>query len=81
MTNTSSLSAKHYNRRRQRVHQRKQVSALKPYFQNPVAEANVTMRKIQERTGREIEVIITPGPENPTDMITRGTGTAADISS
>ena len=60
---------------------RKQDSALAPYFQNHVAEAHEIMREIEDLTGREVEVMIMPGTQNTTDLITRDTGMAADISS
>ena len=55
--------------------------ALKPYYQNCVSEAHEIMQEIQEIPGREVEVMLTPGPENPADLITRVAGTAADASS
>ena len=49
---------------------RKQGSALKPYFQNCMAEALETMQEIENMRGREVEVRLTVGPLNPADLIT-----------
>ena len=46
-----------------------------------MAEANKIMTEIEDVMGREVEVRLTPGALNPVDLITRGAGTAADISS
>ena len=50
-------------------------------FQNKITEATELLEDLEEKTGNKVEIILTPGKDNPAKLITRNRGIPEDIAS